>query len=72
VQEVWEPRDIYHIHNQGIASATWVITHNLKKYPSVTVVDSLGNVVIGDVQYTNINTVTLTFNGGFSGQAYLN
>lgn len=72
VQEVWEPRDIYHVHTQGIASATWVITHNLKKYPSVTVVDSLGNVVIGSVEYTNINTITLTFNGGFSGQAFLN
>lgn len=72
VEEEWETRDIYHIHYQGIASDTWVITHNLKKYPSVTIVDSLDNVVIGDINYTNINTVTLTFNGGFSGKAYLN
>jgi len=72
VEEEWETRDIYHIHTQGIPSATWVITHNLKKYPSVTIVDSLGNVVIGEIQYTNINTVTLTFSGGFSGKAYLN
>jgi hypothetical protein len=72
VAEEWETRDIYHIHTQGVASATWVITHSLKKYPSVTIVDSLGNVVFGEIQYTDINTVTLTFSGGFSGKAYLN
>lgn len=72
VEEEWETRDIYYVHNQGVASDTWVITHNLKKWPSVTIVDSLGNMVIGEVQYTSINTITLTFNGGFSGKAYLN
>ena len=60
------------IHTQATASAEWTIQHNLDKYPSVTVVDSAGSVVIGDCQYTSKNTVVLTFNGGFSGKAYLN
>ena len=60
------------IHTQNVASAEWTIQHNLDKYPSVTVVDSAGSVVIGDCQYTSRNTVVLTFNGGFSGKAYLN
>lgn len=60
------------IHTQAVASAEWTIQHNLDKYPSVTVVDSAGSVVIGDCQYTSRNAVVLTFNGGFSGKAYLN
>ena len=54
------------------ASNTWNITHNLDKFPSVSVVDSGNNVVIGDIQYTNTNELTITFNASFSGKAYLN
>ena len=64
--------DSTYIHNQTTASATWTITHNLEKYPSVTVVDSAGSVVIGDVQYISKNQIVLTFQGSFSGTAYLN
>ena len=59
-------------HEQAVASDTWTITHNLGKYPSVTVVDSGGTVVIGDVQYIDVNTIVITFVGVFSGAAYLN
>ena len=61
-----------YIHTQSTASAEWRIQHNLDKYPSVTVVDSAGSVVIGDCQYISRNEVVLTFSGGFSGKAYLN
>lgn len=64
--------DSTYIHQQTVANATWVITHNLDKYPSVTVVDSAGSVVIGDVQYVSRNQIILTFRGAFSGTAYLN
>lgn len=60
------------IHVQGSASASWIIEHNLEKYPSVTVVTSAGTVVVGDVIYNNENVVTVTFNGAFKGKAYLN
>lgn len=60
------------VHVQGNASASWVIEHNLEKYPSVTVVTSAGTVVVGDVTYNNENVVTVTFNGAFKGKAYLN
>lgn len=56
----------------GNAMSTWVIEHNLEKYPSVTVVTSAGTVVVGDVLYNNENVVTVTFNGAFKGKAYLN
>lgn len=57
---------------QTTPSATWVISHNLNKYCSVTVVDSADNTVFGDVQYNSLNQVTLTFAGAFSGEAFFN
>lgn len=59
-------------YNQQVASDTWEITHNLGRYPSVTIVDSAGTVVIGEVTYIDTNTVSVGFNGIFSGTAYLN
>ena len=64
--------DQTYVHDQGYASKVWEINHNLKKHPSVTVVDSAGTVVIGDVQYVDENNVVCTFKGAFSGIAYLN
>jgi hypothetical protein len=62
----------YYVFNQNTPSTTWTITHNLGRRPSVTVVDSAGTVVIGEVTYTSDNALTIQFSAGFSGQAYLN
>lgn len=64
--------DSTYIHRQMTASSVWTIVHSLGRFPSVTVVDSGGNTVIGDVTYVDENTVVLTFQGAFSGIAYLN
>ena len=64
--------DANFVFTQGIPSATWNITHNLNKFPSVTVVDSSKQIVIGDVTYTNTNSLVITFSAPFSGEAYLN
>lgn len=66
-----------YIHNQSVASDTWTITHNLQRFPSVTVIDSGNTVVKGNVLYNSNNQLTLTFFSGgsavaFSGKAYLN
>lgn len=61
-----------YVHYQTVVSSTWTITHNLGKYPSVTVVDSGGNVIIGDVKYVSENEVKISFTSAFSGTAYLN
>jgi hypothetical protein len=60
-----------YIHTQGSASSSWTITHTLGGRPSVTVVDSTGTTVVGDVQYNSDTQVTLTFSAAFSGSAYL-
>lgn len=64
--------DLNFTHNQGTPSATWVVLHNLGKYPSVVVIDSGNTEVVGTYVYDSINQVTLTFNGSFSGTAHLN
>ena len=61
-----------YVHNQGTASATWSITHNLNAYPSVTVVDSTKRVGIADVTYVDENSLTVSLQGSMSGKAYLN
>jgi hypothetical protein len=60
------------VYNQPTPSAVWNITHNLDKYPSVSVVDSAGTTVFGNVEYLTINEVMVTFNGAFSGKAFMN
>lgn len=60
-----------YIHNQGVASTTWTITHNLGFYPSVTVSDSADTIIEGQVDYPSVNTVVLTFSSAFAGKAYL-
>lgn len=61
-----------YVHNQMVPAATWTVTHNLNRYPSVTVVDSAGSVVIGAVAYVSPDVVSIEFSAGFSGAAYLN
>jgi len=57
---------------QGVAATTWNISHTLGKFPSVTVVDSSDNVVVGEILYNSNSSITLTFASAFSGKAYLN
>lgn len=59
-------------YNQSAPSAEWSITHNLDRYPAVSIVDSGGNVVIGEVRYASSTLVVVTFASAFAGKAYLN
>lgn len=60
------------IFTQSSSSDTWTINHTLNKFPSVSVVDSAGSVVIGEITYNSTSQITLTFSASFSGKAYLN
>lgn len=64
--------DKHFVFTQNVASDLWYVVHNLNKYPSVTVVDSGQNVVIGEVSYIDENTLQIEFTAPFSGKAYLN
>ena len=68
---------ITYIHVQSSSSDTWVVTHNLGRFPSVTVIDTGNTIVRGSVTYNSENQLTITFFSGGSalattGKAYLN
>jgi hypothetical protein len=71
---VWDdsPQSATFIFTQGVAATTWNITHNLGKFPSITVIDTGNTVVTGEYNYTSNINVILTFSAGFAGKAYLN
>lgn len=64
--------DKNYLHIQSVASDEWIIHHNLDKYPSVTVLDSANNEVVGEVTHIDRNNLIIKFAGGFSGKATLN
>jgi len=69
--------DITFTYSQTSTSSTWVVTHNLNRFPSVTVVDSGNSIVQGTVVYNSNKQLTITFFSGgsalaFQGKAYLN
>lgn len=51
---------------------TVTVTHNLNKYPSVTVTDSTGEEVEGDIEHLSVNQLVATFSGSFSGRLVCN
>lgn len=64
--------DLHFTYEQVSASNNWQIQHNLGKKPSVSVVDSGHNMVLGQVEYIDNNNLTITFTASFSGKAFLN
>ncbi len=59
-------------HNQLSPEKEWNMVHNLNRFPTVSVVDSGGSVVLGDIQYIDENQIKIIFATNFSGKAYLN
>lgn len=64
--------DLNYQHTQGPASATWLINHGLGKFPSITVIDSAGEQVEGEVVYLDSNSLQIIFSAAFAGKAFLN
>lgn len=62
----------YYVHDQQVASATWVVTHNLNKFASINIVDTANEEVVGDVAYNSLNQITINFTAPISGKAYIN
>ena len=57
---------------QASAASTWNVTHNLNKFPSVTIKLSDGTVGQAAITHTNKNTLTISFSADTSGTAYMN
>jgi hypothetical protein len=55
-------------HEQATPALVWTINHALNGYPAVVVIDASGSVVIPDVGYPSLNTVTISFAGETRGR----
>lgn len=60
-----------YVYSQTSAATTWTINHTLGGRPSITIVDSAGTVVIGEVTYISDSQIIVEFTSAFSGFAYL-
>tara|TARA_B100000809_G_C15054826_1_gene500279 strand:- start:495 stop:1190 length:696 start_codon:yes stop_codon:yes gene_type:complete len=69
---VTHAEDKHFTFDQGMPSAVWSIPHMLGKYVSVVAIDSAGSVVVGQIDYIDLNNITITFNASFSGSAFIN
>lgn len=56
---------------QNFASDVWIIDHELGGFPTVTVIDSSGDLVFGQVNYPDTSTVRVSFSAPLAGYAYL-
>ncbi len=61
----------YVYDRNSIVAATWIIDHNLNKYPQVTLIDDDGNAFEADIFYNSLNQVTVVFAEPTSGKAVL-
>lgn len=59
-------------YTQPIDGQTVTIMHNLNKRPSVTVLDSAGDEVVGTVRHISPNELQLIFSAPFSGVVICN
>jgi len=59
-----------YVHNQATAATTWIVTHNLGYYPNVTVLDTVGNTVEGDITHLSVTQLRIIFSAAITGKAY--
>lgn len=64
--------DKFFLFKQMESKDEWIINHKLKKYPSVSIIDSAGTNVIGEVTYLDENSLRINFSSIMSGKAFLN
>lgn len=64
--------DKFFLFKQIESKDEWIINHKLKKYPSVSIIDSAGTNVTGEVTYLDENSLRINFSSIMSGKAFLN
>lgn len=60
------------VFEQGIASDTWIINHNLNKHPSISLAYTNGEQFEAHKEYTSDNQVIISLDSAATGFAYLN
>ena len=62
---------VSYTHNQSSPATQWTVVHNLGFKPNVTVFNSAGDIVEGDIVHNSSNQLTLQFSATMSGTAQL-
>ncbi len=60
------------VYSPPDVSAIWNITHNMERFPIVTVVDTANRIIEPNVTYLTLNILRLDFDIPMTGTAYLN
>jgi hypothetical protein len=61
-----------YIFEQVLPATTWLIQHNMDKFPAVTITLTDNTEIQGFKKYLDSNTVELSFSKPISGKAFLN
>lgn len=64
--------DAYYRHIQTAPLTTWVINHNLGKFPAVTIMDSANNEVEATIIHDSVNSCRAIMSAAFGGTATCN
>ncbi len=59
-------------YTQNTPAIVWDVVHDLNRYPSVTVVNTEGQVVQPDITYVSSNEIKISFAFPYTGSVYLN
>lgn len=60
------------VYPQTVPAMVWTVPHNLNRWPSVTVVNNIGEKLIADVQYVDSNIIQVTHNAPTVGRVFCN
>jgi len=60
------------VFTQTVPSTTWIVNHDLNKFPSVSIVNINNVSLYGEITYIDENNIQLEFTSGFAGKAYFN
>lgn len=64
--------DKNYVYEQTIASDIWTVEHNLGKFPAVEIIDSVGVIMIGIVEYIDNNNLSISFDYELTGKVICN
>lgn len=56
---------------QGSPDDEWIVAHGLNRWPCVTVIDTAGSAIEGDITYLDDDTIQINFTAPFAGRAFL-
>ena len=64
--------DLYYEFEQTEPSSEWTVSHNLNKYPNVTVIDNTGTIIFASIVYLDKNRVKISFSNNNTGKVVFN